>query len=138
MKYIKLTQGFCESNAHKRNGIDDFGYGVTINGDHFCDINSLNTHPELFDKNNLEYIEVTQDDIYQPTEEEIDGAGPLRMAIKTPEPEPEPEPETEPETEPEPEIEVEEEPEIIPPIKRDKWWVRWWIKILEFLGLDGK
>lgn len=84
MKYIKLTNGFCESNAHKKNGCNKFGYGVTINGDYFCDINELNIHPELFDVNNLEYIEVTQEDIYQPTLEEIDGVQPSKMALHSP------------------------------------------------------
>ncbi len=60
---ILITKQFALANKDNIVGKDKFGYGVTINGDYFCDKNSVNTHPKLFEGVEIVYIEVTNDDL---------------------------------------------------------------------------
>ena len=62
--YIKIPQGFAEANDKAQRGLDKFAYGETIHGDYFVDVNTLNTHADLFPSlEPLEYIEIDYDDV---------------------------------------------------------------------------
>lgn len=60
---ILITKQFALANKDNIVGKDKFGYGVTINGDYFCDKNTVNTHPELFKDVEIVYIDVNIDDL---------------------------------------------------------------------------
>jgi hypothetical protein len=62
--YIKITKGFAESSDKMlaKDGLNYFGYGITKDGEYFCDKNSINTHPALMQGNMpIEEIYITAD-----------------------------------------------------------------------------
>lgn len=63
-KYIKIPADIATANYGSVNGVDSFNYGLTIYGDFFVDMNTINTHPEVLEAiGELEYIDVDYDDI---------------------------------------------------------------------------
>lgn len=66
MRYIKVSKTFAESNQGAVVERDRFNYGKTLAGDYFVDVNTLKTHPELFEGSEVEYIDLERDDIEMP------------------------------------------------------------------------
>lgn len=62
---IKITQAFATANhlTAIEDGKNYFGCNETTSGDYFCDPESLNTHPNLFSGQTIEYIEVRPEDV---------------------------------------------------------------------------
>lgn len=60
-KYIKISDAVATENYGVKNGVEAFEYGLTVYGEFFTDVNTLATHPELFDV--VEYIDIDYDDI---------------------------------------------------------------------------
>ena len=67
MEMILITKGLAESNKHKKNGLNLFGFNNTKEDKYFCDKNSLITHPEIFvGQSPITFIEVTPEDLVEP------------------------------------------------------------------------
>ena len=63
-KYIKIPVDVATDNYGNTNGVDTFNYGLTIYGDFFVDVNTINTHPDIVDLiGEIEYIDIDYDDI---------------------------------------------------------------------------
>lgn len=67
--YIKVSKEFVEKYNKIKEGKDIVNCGETIQGDYFVDINTLNTHPNLFKGASVEYLAVDYDDILMYDEE---------------------------------------------------------------------
>ena len=63
MKMILLDSKFIKKYAKHLKGCCMFFYNTTINGEHFCDVNSVKEFPEIFEKMKIQYIIVKKEHI---------------------------------------------------------------------------